>query len=208
MDILVDGEKSFDGLEWTGTLSEVIVDVCDRLNDAGRAVLQISVDGDALSLDSFEEDLGEKALCEVSVLEIRSESVLTLVEATIEELQDVLPELPSVCHQLAEVFQRGEPKEGFEKLPQLLDIWHAIKTREDQICRALKLEPDLLVVDGASLPQLQAQLNEILGKTAVALETEDTVALGDLLEYELAPLAELEPEIVTTLCERLKERKD
>jgi hypothetical protein len=206
MEILVDGEKDFEPPEGPVTLSAAIVEVCARVNEAGRAVLRITIDGAALSLDNFEEDLGEKSLSDAGLLEIQTESVLTLVASSIEELQEALSELPTICHQLAEVFQRGEAEEGFEKLPQLFDIWHAIKTREDQICRALHLEADRLTLDGATLPELHEGLNVELGKAVVALESQDTVALGDLLEYELAPKAEQESEIVGLLHDRLKER--
>jgi hypothetical protein len=206
MEIVVDGEKSFESPEGLDTLSAAIIEVCARVNEAGRAVLRITIDGAPLSLDNFQDDLGEKSLADAGLLEIQTESVLTLVATSIEELQEALSELPTICHQLAEVFQRGEAEEGFEKLPQLFDIWHAIKTREDQICRALDLDANHLTIDDATLPELHEELNAELGKAVVALQSQDTVALGDLLEYELAPKAEQESEIVGLLHERLKER--
>ncbi|MCL4218856.1 MAG: hypothetical protein KJ052_17880, partial [Candidatus Hydrogenedentes bacterium] len=82
------------------------------------------------------------------------------------------------------------------------EIWQTIKARQIQLSSAMDIELETLEIDGISIGQHSEELNAYLEEAAKALEGPDYVLLGDLLEYELAPRAELESRIVGLLEER------
>jgi hypothetical protein len=119
------------------------------------------------------------------------------------ELERALPELPEVCHRLAEVFQSERPESGYEPFEQLAAIWKTIKEREIQIFNALDIDLGSIEVDGEPISRIHEELNQYIDEAAEALKAGDCVLLGDLLEYELAPRAETEAAIVALLRDRV-----
>ncbi|MCC6490072.1 MAG: hypothetical protein IT364_21475, partial [Candidatus Hydrogenedentes bacterium] len=92
--------------------------------------------------------------------------------------------------------------DGYEPFQRLADIWAEIKSREIMIVNALGLTFAELTLNGKNVAEIHNELNSFLLEAAGALESGDLVLLGDLLEYELAPRAEIESRIVTLLQER------
>jgi hypothetical protein len=123
------------------------------------------------------------------------------VNKCLDELVAILPDLPHACRSLAEVFHSGTPEDGYEPFQELANIWSLIKTREILVVDALHLDLNALEVGGQVVAGLHSELNGFLEEAAQALQDGDCVLLGDLLEYELAPRAELEAEIVAHLQE-------
>jgi len=199
MDVIVDGERNFTVQGAPEDVLAVVVAASEFLHKQGRAVLSIEVDGETIGPDRLIEALKKKPLDTVKRLEITSEDIQTLVTTCLNELEEALPDLPQACHNLAEVFQGDEPETGYEPFHQLADIWRHIKVREAQVAHALNLNLDALEAKGMSFKKMHEELNTFLVEAAEALEAEDCVLLGDLLEYELAPRAEAEAEIVALL---------
>jgi hypothetical protein len=49
------------------------------------------------------------------------------------------------------------------------------------------LDTDKLSIDGETIPQFYNSFNEVLRKLSTAFENKDSVLIGDLAEYEVAP---------------------
>ena len=122
--------------------------------------------------------------------------------AALGDLEGVLPELPEACRKLAETFHSESPESGFEPFQQFAHIWKTIKERELHIVGALGIDVDELEIDGQPIGPMHDELNKFLDEAAEALKNNDCVLLGDLLEYEMAPKAEKEIEIVAMLRSR------
>jgi hypothetical protein len=199
MDVYVDGVRD-SLLEGSGgTLLEAVVALSSRLHEDNRALLSIRVDGRSVQPEELRFGTGETPLSEIQLLEIGSESLVRLVEDSFRELDEHLPVLPQVCHKLAAVFQSDAPDEGYAPFHQLADVWHAVKIREMQLANALNVRLDDLDVDGQSVMKLTEELNACLREAEEAIKAGDSVALGDILAYELAPRAETEARIVSLL---------
>ena len=113
MEVIVDGERNF---SLTGAPSNVVSAVGEInafLQEKGRAILTLLLDGKQLEPLDLSEPVGEKPLDEVKTLEVRSEALTVLIRSCLSELEEVLPELPQACHDLAEVFQGENPEDGF-----------------------------------------------------------------------------------------------
>lgn len=171
----------------------------DKLRENGRGILQVIIDGENVSPEGLLEALRGKAPSEIRQIEITSESIAKLVEDALTELDDAVSELPQLCRTMAQVFQSDTPGEGYEPFRQLAEIWAYIKARQLQVASALNVDLTDIELDGKNVDTMHEELNEFLEEAAGALESGDTVLLGDLLEYELAPRAEFEAKLVAWL---------
>ncbi len=201
MDVIVDGESNF---ELTGEPEDVLSvmgAVSEFLSEQGRGIMSVAVDGVAVTPDKVVEELEDRPLSEVKVLEIGSEDVGSMVGTCLSELEKALPDLPDACRSLAEVFHSETPEEGYEPFQELADIWSFVKTRELLVANALQLDLNNSSVGDTSISEMHEELNSYLEEAAQAIRDGDCVLLGDLLEYELAPRAERETEIVALLQE-------
>lgn len=199
MDVIVDGASNYN---LQGTPEDVfgaVGAVSEFLRSQGRSVLSVKVDGEEVSPENIAQRLKGKSIADVTRLEVGSESTSALVEECLSGLQEFLPELPQVCRNLAEVFQGERPEEGFDPFVELAEIWGHIKTREALVANALELDLGDLEVDGKTVQSVHAELNQFLQEAEQALKDGDIILLADLLEYELAPRAELEVSIVSLL---------
>lgn len=203
MDVYIDGQAEVWAEEWTGTLLEVVAAISTRLQESHRAVMAIRIDGTNVSPEDLRTHVGERSSAEVQRLEIESEPLHRLVEDSLRELDEHLPMLPQVCHKLAAVFQSENPEDGYAPFQQLAEIWHAVKVRQIQLANALDVRLDAEMIDGRTVMQATEELNQFLREAEEAIRAGDSVAIGDLLAYELAPRAELEAKIVAKLRERV-----
>lgn len=193
MEVIVDGDRNvvLDGHP-TNAIATVVA-ANTYLKEQGRAILSVKADGREVAAEEL------AGLGEVNVLEITSENVAELVQRSFDELDQVLPELPKVCHSLAAVFQGDAPSEGYEPFEKLAEIWGAVKSQELLIAGVLGCSLEDMRVDGMPVLRMHEELNRYLEEAADAIRTGDCVLLGDLLEYELAPRAEQEGQIVAAL---------
>lgn len=202
MDVWVDGQNNF---RVEGDPEDVLVvfrAATDFLLAQGRMVTVLTVDGESVSPDDVRARLEGLALGTVQKLEVFSEETRTLVIESLRELEGAVAELPQLCRQLAEVFQSDVPSDGYEPFQKLAGIWGHLKSRQQLAASALALDLASAEVGGMRVSALADELNGFLGEAAEALARNDAVLLGDLLEYELAPRAELEASIVAWLQER------
>jgi hypothetical protein len=198
MDVSVDGERNVLLAGETDVLG-LVSQVMGTLHLQGRSVMDLRVDGEEVSPEMLTHRLKGLHPGDVGVLEISTEVTAKLVADSLGELQSILPDLPNACRSLAEVFHSGAPQEGFEPFQQLANIWTHIKQREALIGRALGVQLDALALGDATVGQCHLELNAFLEEAAQAIQDGDCILLGDLLEYELAPRAEQEIEIVALL---------
>lgn len=199
MDVILDGAGNYDLKGEPRDVLAALAAVSDFLKSQGRSILSVKVDGDDVQPEELPARLKGVDPASVRRLEIGSESTTVLIEASLKGLNETLPELPSVCRSLAEVFQGDTPEAGFDPFVELAGIWAQIKSRESLVANALSVNLDDLAVNGKSLATVHEELNQFLEEAEQALKDGDMILLGDLLEYELAPRAEQEVEIVALL---------
>lgn len=199
MDVIVDGASNYNLKGDPEDVLGAVAAVSEFLRGQGRSVLSVKVNGEEVSPEALADRLKNTPVANVSRLEFGSEHTSALVEDCLKGLQEFLPELPQVCRNLAEVFQGEKPEEGFDPFVELAEIWGQIKSREALVANALDIDAGKLEVDGKTVETIHAELNQFLEEAEQALKDGDIILLADLLEYELAPRAELEVAIVSLL---------
>lgn len=201
MNILVDGAAEEAAAADADDALGVLAALNERLRAGGRAIVEVAVDGQGVSFAELAGRLSGAPLSAIGRIELRTTNLQQLVDEALAELEGSISELPTACHQLAAVFQGEFPDEGFEPFQRLAGIWEHIKERQLQIASALEMHLGEKLLHGKTLEAHHEDLNRFLIEAAEAMEKRDTVLLGDLLEYELAPRASLEAEIVALLKE-------
>lgn len=198
MDVIVDQARHLPVEGTPSDLMSLLAAVTDVLHKEGRAILSLKVEGQEIRPDELTA-VGDRSLEGVGTIEITSEAVSVLADRALQELEEVLPELPKACHALAAIFQGRTPTDGYEPFQRLAQIWGAVKERELEAAQALNFPIEEIRVDGRPIARMHEDLNRYLEEAAEALQSGDCVLLGDLLEYELAPRARQEAEIVAAL---------
>lgn len=204
MKLLIDGEPVIAFDEVPETLSELLDKANLRLRQQGRGIVAISIDSEEINPDALTDAVERRDIREVDSIELRTRSLSALAIELIEEIEAVLPELPNVCHALAEIFQTGTTEEGYEQFDQLATIWGELKTKQKMVADVVGLNLDELPLAKRTVGDHHNELNEFLTAAAQALKKDDRVVLADLLEYELAPRAESELLIVQALRSRIE----
>jgi len=199
MDVIVDGANNYDLKGEPADVLAAVAAVSDFLKSQGRSIISVKIDGSNVQPEEVPDRLKGLALDAVGQLEIGSESTTALIQDALQGLNETLPELPAVCRNLAQVFQGENPEAGFDPFVELAGIWAMIKSRESLVATALSLNLEEIQVNGHSLQAIHGELNQFLEEAEQALKDGDMILLGDLLEYELAPRAEQEVEIVAHL---------
>lgn len=201
MDVSVDGKRNFALQGEPKDVLSAVAAVSNYLRSQGRALLSIHVDGAEIPADKLVEALEEKPLADVETLAVQSADIAALANDLLDGLREAVAELPKACHELAQVFHGEKPEEGFEPFQHLADVWVSVKQREALVIGATAMDESALIIGDKKNADHHEELNRFLGECASAIEKNDCVLLGDLLECELAPRAEVEMEIFAKLEE-------
>ncbi len=199
MEVIVDGREGFPANDQAETVFDLVVAIGRSLQEQGRSIMAVQVDGQAISAENLMNTMKDKPLEQVQRISVTSENTRALVQESLSEIESSLPELPLVCQELARLFQSETPDAGFEPFERLAAIWGAIKERELMVANSLELPLEDLRIGDQTVREFHDDLNGYLREAAEALKSGDSVLLGDLLEYELAPRAEKESTIVALL---------
>jgi len=198
MEVLIDGIKGFDFTIPPDTLQTALNEIINYLSNKQLAMVKLKVNDQEVYPGKSLESIQEMNISNIRVLEINTYPIHQLVNESIADLELYSPELSGLCREIAQIFQSENPEEGFEPFQKLSAIWSEIKKREALIINILsahlKESPAI-----QTIKEHHDELNKVLENAYQSLENNDCIGLGDLLEYELAPLAEKEPEIVGQL---------
>lgn len=199
MEITVDGKRHMLLRTDVSTVGEVLVEINDYLQANARALQRIISDGRDIPAEDVPRVLGRTPVSDIKTLEIVSADLRELVQESIDELAEIVPELQVACQELAQVLSGKAPEQGFSAFNQLLQIWGALKERQVQIAISLELELAVQEVEGVVLAKHEEELWASLDTAKVAMENSDFAKLADLLAYDLSSLAERESSIIEML---------
>jgi nucleoid DNA-binding protein len=199
MDVTVDGEKEFRLQGEAENVVAALAAIHDYLRARNRALVRLEINGNEIQPGQVEAEYIDTPLDEIESITAESASIPDMVHTCLTELEETVPALPGVCSALAEIFHGEAPEEGFEPFQELAAIWSAIKQRQQLIATAAEIDLNRLETGGETFEAMHKELNTFLEECIEALEAGDNILLGDLLEYELAPRAERETEIVALL---------
>ncbi len=199
MEIYLDGARQLTLQSNIATVGAALVELNAWLQRNGRALQRISIDGREIPAEDLTLDIGNIPAANVKRLDVASARVVDLVAEALQEVEEVLPEMPVACQTLAQILGGENPDEALDSLTQVLAIWAALVERRRQIADALALDLTALELSGRTLAERDLSLCETLARIKSARETRDFAALTDLIAYDLFEFAESEAETFALL---------
>lgn len=98
-----------------------------------------------------------------------------------QRLNELVPTLEEAAREVAALLQQGYVRRGLNGLQEILEALQSFHEGLDVLVLA---DRDALPYNGFA--NLKAKLEQVYPSVLTALEANDTVALADVLEYELA----------------------
>jgi hypothetical protein len=199
MQITVDDESGFVLKSNPVTLGEVLFEITGYIQSKDRAIQVIIMDGKNIPPEELTREIGETLVSAVGTLEVHSTGLTELVVDTLDEIAEVIPELPTACHELAQILVGEDPASCFGQFNQFPDIWEVLKDRQGQVISLLGIEIDTVAVDGIPVAEHDARLKDCIKNARKCMESSDFPGLSDILSHDLAELAEFEEGIIEVL---------
>ncbi|WP_145445714.1 hypothetical protein [Mucisphaera calidilacus] len=179
MEILIDEQP----VTLTGaTLGELLEEARELLDERGRIIAEVEVDGSPLVGDGLEE--AQDRAVEGDRLVLRTEDARALTLSALAEIDEQLPRAAEIQAEAADLLQGDEPVEAFERVADAIGIWLAAHQTVAQTALLMDIDLESLELGegdgGATIDHLRERLTELKD----LMTRGDTVALADSLAYE------------------------
>ncbi|MCG8510764.1 MAG: hypothetical protein MI741_16195 [Rhodospirillales bacterium] len=183
------------------TLGRVLTDVQNRLNMAGRIVVEVKVDGETLVGNELSEGQDRDLTgCDVRLY---SAEPARLAVDTLEGIRGRLNEARNLQQQAADAFQSDQAGEALQHIARLIEIWMQTQQAVTLIASMLEIDMTTMKVDGVSGGEIVEKLVEHLNSLKQAIGDSDTVTLADSLAYEWPEVVDQWDNLAAELIQRV-----
>lgn len=184
MDVFIKGEKVVFEIENEKTVGEILGSIETACEKAGMTITGISADGKNIPADKLDGFFAQlyTDFARIDLDTISGLDVMAKMRVLGESFTSFVPRLQDipVLLQTGKDLQVLETINGFsvdlQKLYQLLPL-----------ISITGLKPEDTSIEGVLLETFPTELAPVLAELLSAMENKDTVLVGDLSEYELAP---------------------
>lgn len=184
MEFYLNGERLDITLEGEKTVGEVLRSFEKTAQENNCATIAIKIDGKKIEAEDFDKAAAQELRGDtrIELTAVSQDSVAQAFKKSSEEISktvELLLELPALL-------QSGSNSKAKNSITQLADV-------VDNFCHVTTLSslfPEKfgkINVDGKSLSEFFADFTPIFNDLNGAMESGDTVLLGDLAEYEISP---------------------
>ena len=177
--------------------------ITDNLHAKRRAIVALRLNGDTISPEDVPQCMENVPINTPVRIEITTHDIDEMSMNCLNQLMENLPELPVACQELARIFQSGSPQDALNSFVELVELWRIVKERQLLVAKTQNIDMAAFQISGKSIQQQHTELNAFLNDALETMQSEDWIALGDLLEYELAPRADEEQQVVALLREQV-----
>ncbi len=187
MDIIINGEKIDFQLESEKNIGDILGSLESECEKSGMSITGIRVDGVTIPADNL-DPLFLQEISSVTSMELTTISGKD-IERLLHELGTRFSLCVSTLQDVPVLLQTGKD----------LQVLESIHRFSNDLQNLYQLLPLISITgiqtgssgsDEANLESYPSELAPILGQLLAALETKDTILVGDLSEYELAPRIE------------------
>ncbi|MCR5123845.1 MAG: hypothetical protein K6B43_01450 [Treponema sp.] len=185
MDFFVNSQKIDITIENEKTIGDILKAFEKEFEANNATTTGISLDGKAVGADEFDA-VFEKSLSDFSKLELSIITLAEIKEAIEAEAKESL-ELAEKIKDISVAFQSGKDKEAAVLIANLADFINSICTTIKKTAYFPDAFKSLQKENGKSIEDFFAEITPILADLQQAIESNDTVLVGDLAEYEISP---------------------
>lgn len=161
---------------------KTIGQVLSHVQRANRLVTNLLIDGRAPDLSGIHEV--RLAPINGHTIFIETAEPREMAMNVLDEVEEQLDDTEELRTEAADYLQRNQPERAMEKLSGCFAVWQAAQESVLKIGQLLRLNLDLVQVNGQPLSSFLIQFAEQLRQIKTAIEHRDFVTLGDILAYE------------------------
>lgn len=165
------------------TIGEAVAAAADLAEKDGLLVVEVRVDGAALSEQELQAPDRLEAIAEE--VQLVTTTIEALLRETFLHAAEALVEADSVQRSAAELVQSGRTAEGMTALLSALETWGGIRDAVVKGLALAEISPDDVVVDDHRLPDAITGLQDRLAALKAAMIASDVSATCDCLLYDL-----------------------
>jgi len=193
------------------TLGETLSSINSEMLQEDEVVSMIWIDGQQLNAEQLHQwrDKPANTFQEVKVDAPHKNS---LAVASLQLLSETLTSEDTTRLEIVAFIHEGRAEKAMEPLSDYLQQWNGLLISIESICRLMKLDYNTLEIavpmpnsDGMESSLLSERLGSLgqkLAQIKEALEAQDTVLLGDILEYEFSDMLSDWRNIISELIQR------
>jgi hypothetical protein len=199
MNVLLDDQPcQFDA----ASVGEAITAAASLAEARGRMIVEVLVDGRALSQSDLDEPSNQTMRGSAGEVRLSSALPTELVRATFQDAAGALSEADALQQSAAGMIQAGQVTQAMDKLAEALSIWSSVQQALvlGAPAAGINLETELAAI---GREQALSQLNQHLKAIRDALQTRDPVGLADTLLYDLPDVVSQWRSLLHALAERL-----
>ena len=204
MRVTIDSKPIDVGSAAGATLAELLRHVGRSLNDSGRVLFKVKLNGREVSPTGRE---GEQVLAETDELELTSADPRQLARETLEQVGELFEQSRNSASQAAEHLQQGQISRAMEQLAGLVGLWSSAQQAVVQTSRLLSMDLEKMQVAGESFAEHIGRFQQQLQQIKSALQNRDYVSLADILNYELPDLTDRWQSLIKAVLAEMHEQQ-
>lgn len=185
MEISINGNSITYKLDEETTLGQVLGSLESECEKNSMTITSIAVDGEIVSPANLDV-LFNKSPDDISTIELKTMNGDDIIDV-LHRIGERMAAQVTALTEIPVLLQTGDD-------PRVLEIIHGFAQDFESLCQSLPLvktitDKDISTaqIDGIPLEQYPAELTPLLGELVEAMKSNDTVLIGDISEYELAP---------------------
>ena len=184
MVIKINGEELSYTLENEKNLGEVLGSIEEACCREHETIVQVAVDGKVLSSQELDQLFKQS---------VDTDITLELSTFSGAEIRNYMKGLTQELSDYAEDFEQVPVYMQTGKDVQALELFGAFSEKLNELYRSLLLSditelPIDIQIEGKSVHEYQKEITALLRDIVSSIEEKDIIQVGDLAEYELAPL--------------------
>ena len=203
--ISVDGKTDVIAAGKGDSLREVIRQLSSKLSNSNRSILSARADGQPVFIPENRELL-DKKVDEIALLEVETIDVRTQAENALGEIKNHLPGLSKAIIDATKSIQAGDVLKGYKSLATCADVLNLIVHVMDEVRAMLGMDLNTVHMDGSTVSEQLEDVRKVLRDARSALDANDTAAVADLMQYELAPRVGKLDAVIETLRKTIGKR--
>jgi hypothetical protein len=176
-------------------------------NKADKLIIECKVDGEVVSLTEKDKCI-KRSLDSIGTIELILENKARKAVETLSEVEKIYPKLISECNEVSNYLLSGQKHKAMTVFSKCLNSWRKIINFLNIIEGAFGLKYSEIDVNGKKIDTATHELYDLLNEIKKAIQNDDVVTIGDLIEYELKAKIDEQKKIVAALEKILLENAD
>lgn len=188
--VSVDGETIECPLPADATLASAFVYVRDRVLRGGKIVTDVRINDEAVTWEDG-TPLWSELLSSSHRLSLATDYPIRITGPLLARLAETMPTVGEKHREWARKLRDQDPLAA-QGVADLLSVWEELQEALDQVCQlhGLSLQESPWDEVAGAFRERFVRLSQMLKELKESLELRDMVLSADLLDFELAPLAE------------------